>query len=161
MRTASIVLVAVLAAALGTHASAAPETTEQAKVRICGQIRNGPPNSWAPPSAAARQLGLPARFRGRTWTVLARGTSCAFAMQSSRKVLRRWGTTRRGMLIIRDHGVRGYICSKTRTPRGGKGHAGGQCLFLGIGRTFAFYQLGSLSLPQVRRIFARGGFPTG
>lgn len=161
MRVLFILLVATATATLAAHAGAAPQGSDQTKVRICGQLRNGPLNDWTLPRAAARQLGLPTRFRGKTWTVLAKGTSCAFAMRSSRKVLRRWSATPPGALLIRDHGVRGFFCSKTPTPRGGKGHAGGQCLYLAIGRTFAFYQLGSMSLAQVKRTFVRGAFPTG
>jgi len=160
MRTISILLLTAVVATLAAQAGAAPQTPGQAKIQVCGQLRNGPLNDWALPRTAARRLGLPTRFRGRTWTVLA-STSCAFAMQSSRAVLRRWAKTQRGGLLIREHGVRGYHCSKTPTPPGGRGHAGGQCLYLAIGRRFGFYQLGSLSLAQAKRLVARGRLPVG
>lgn len=160
MRPVMILVVAAAVAIAAVFASAAAGATAQAQVRICGQIKNGPLNDWALPRSAARKLGLPTRFRGRTWTVLARGTSCSFAMKNARSVLRRWATTAAGGgLIIRGHGVKGYVCAKERTPPGGRGHPGGQCLFLGIGRRFAFYELGSLSLAQIKRFAANGRLP--
>lgn len=163
MRLLSIIVSVGAAALVAAHAAndapAATDASVQVKVQICGQIKNGPFNDWSMPRSAARQLGLPARLRGRTWTVLARGTSCSFALKSSRKVLRQWAKTEPGRLLIRDHGVRGYFCSKNRPPRGGRGHSGALCLYLAIGRGFAFYQLGSLTLAQIKRFAAAGRLP--
>ena len=150
---------------LGLEASAAPAssaTEAQLRNTFCGQIRNGPANDWSIPRAAARQLGLPARFRGRTWTVIARDTPCGFAMRYTRVVLRLWSRTRPGGLMRSgDPALRGWICGKERTLTGGRGSPGGSCSYLGVGRRFSFTQLGSLSLAQIKRLAARGKLPTG
>lgn len=159
--------VAALAAfSLGVEAFATPVssmTEEQLRIRFCGQIRNGPANDWRIPRAAARQLGLPARFRGRTWTVYVRGGApCAFAMRNTRVVLRLWPRTKPGGLMrTGDRNLRGWICGKERTPTGGKGSPGGSCLYLGVGRRFHFIHLGPLTLAQVKRLAATGKLPTG
>jgi hypothetical protein len=156
---------ALAAFILGMEASATPgSSTTQAQLRItfCGQIRNGPANDWSIPRAAAAQLGLPARFRGRTWTVYVRGAPCAFAMRNTRVLLRLWTRTRPGTLMrTGDPGLRGWICAKERTPTGGKGSPGGSCLYLGVGQRFHFVQLGSLTLAQVKRLSADRKLPIG
>ena len=159
-------LPAVLSAALvavAAQASAHPAKNVQSSPRtvICGQIKNGPLNEWSIPRATARQLGLPARMRGRTWTVGARGVKCSFAIRNTRVVLRSWNATRPGQNMPRPESLRGWICQKNRVVPGTKGSSGGLCAFLGVGERFFFNNYGSLTLAQIKRIAASGKLPTG
>jgi hypothetical protein len=157
------VLSAVLVVVAG-QASAHPAKNAQSSPRtvLCGQIKNGPFNEWTIPRAAARQLGLPARFRGRTWTVAARGVKCWFAMRNTRVVLSSWNATRPGQNFPRPaRSLRGWICMKNRVAPGTTGSSGGLCAFLGVGERFHFQNYGSLTLAQIKRLATAGKLPSG
>ena len=161
-----VATVAALAAfTLGIEASAAPSsstTGAQTRLTFCGQIRNGPANDWSMPPSLARQLGLPARMRGRTWTVYSRGTPCAFALRNTRLLLRPWAKTRPGERIrYTNRDLRAWICGKDRLPAGSRGSPGASCIYLGIGSRFGFVQLGPLTLAQIKELAAKGRLPVG
>jgi hypothetical protein len=149
----------IVASIVASQAAASPRAEGQTPATFCAQI-SGPKSDWAYPRTLARLLGVPARFTGRRWTVISWGTPCAFAVRSSRQVLRHWVNARPGT-IIRGHGVRAWYCSKEAVPRGGKGSPGGRCLYLGIRPRFGFIQFGALKPAQVKRLIARGRLPGG
>ena len=156
-----LTLTAALATLAAPASAGTSSETQSLRVVVCGQL-TGPANAWSMPSALARQLGLPARMRGRTWTVVARGTPCAFAMRNTRALLKLWTKTRPGGLMrTGSPPLRGWICGKDRVPRGGAGSPGAQCIYLGVGRRFGFVQLGSLSLAKVKELAAKRTLPIG
>lgn len=152
--TLVLALVAVALAVAPAQAAAAPASGEQVRPQFCGQIK-GPRTDWSYPRTLARLLGLPQRFRGRTWTVVSWGTRCSEALRGTRHILRHWVKARPGT-IIRGHDLRGWYCRKDAVPRGGKGSPGGSCRYLAIGRRFGFLQLGSMSIPEIKRAMTRG-----
>jgi hypothetical protein len=148
------VAVAVGVAALAAEAPARPSS----KIVICGQIKNGPAHDWSFPASVAKQLGIPARVRGTTWTVLATGVPCGFAMKKTPALLRQWGKV--AIAARLRPGVAGWVCAKDKgyAGFGGKGSPGGSCLKAGA--LFSFIGSGPYTLAQVKQLAATGKLPT-
>ena len=141
----------VLAAALATGAPAGTS----AQLTVCGQVRHGPTGDWLLGAAVARHLGVSRHVSGTTWTVLAEGAPCGFAMKSTPALLRVWakasGTTR---LVP---GPKGWICGRVGGTAAGKGSPGGACTKGGT--DFVFIESGPYSIAQIKGFAATGNLP--
>ena len=156
IRRAAVLAVLVAGAIVATaQAPAAPA----GKIKICGQIRKGPAHDWSFPQAIARQLGIPARVRGTTWTVLADGVPCSFAMKKTPALLTQWKKAKPGARLV--PGVAGWTCAKDKgfVAQAGKGSPGGSCLK--SGSLFSFIGSGPYTLAQIKQLAATGKLPVG
>jgi hypothetical protein len=149
IRLALALLVAAAAAiGAGTAVGAAP-----ANAKICGQIKNGPNASYWSVVTGIKQKG------GTTWTVLATGVDCGFAMNGSKKLLPVWAHAKLGAKLP----FPGYSCVKmvdktysgTGTSSGGaschKGSAPATTIF--DQGTFAFRMTGNYTIAQIKAFF--------
>ena len=136
----------VLAVAAGS-ASAAGGT------KICGQIKHGPSASyWSSVSGIRLKSGT-------TWTVLATGVKCGFALTASKSLFGAWKAAKVGAPLT----LKGYTCVKmTDRTYDGKGIAsgGGLChvgttpgLTPFAPNTFAFRMTGPYTIPQIKAFF--------
>ncbi len=156
MRRSLVITLAVAAvfAALAAQTAATPHST----IAICGQIKNGPAGDWSFPPAVAKELGIPARVKGNTWTVLASRVPCGFAMTKTRPLLAQWVKATRGARLV--PGLAGWVCAKDKgyVGFGGKGSPGGGCLK--GNKLFSFIESGPYTLAQVKQLAATGKLPT-
>jgi hypothetical protein len=129
-----------------------------AKLKVCGQIRGGPAHDWSFPPSVARDLGIPARVRGTTWTVVADGIGCSFALGKTSALLKQWPKAKPGARLA---GPAGWTCAKDTgfVGHAGKGSPGGSCLKTGA--IFTFIGSGSYTLAQVKQLAATGKLPGG
>jgi hypothetical protein len=96
MRERLVVLVAVLGL-FAAQAAAAP-ARPAARGVICGQIKNGP-------HAAFWSNVTNLKLKGRTWTVIATGMPCSYAIHVTPGLLTQWAKARIGA-PLRLHGGR-------------------------------------------------------
>jgi hypothetical protein len=155
----SVAVGAVMLAPLVASAPAVP-VNEAAPVAICGQVKNGPRAEWAFPASVAQMLGISRVVKGTTWTVLADGVSCTFAMKRTPALLKQWAGKKPGARLR--PGLAGWVCAvdKGFTASGGAGSPGGSCLN-GKGGLITFIGSGTYTLAQVKQLAAAGQLPGG
>jgi hypothetical protein len=100
MRTfLAVVLAAGLAVALSAPAAAGPSAAPP-NTRVCGQLHG--------PHASYRSVVSGIRSTGSTWTVIATGVPCGFALTKSPALLKQWATAKLGARVA----LTGYTCLK-------------------------------------------------
>lgn len=126
MRTALALVLSVSAlAGVAAQTTTATATLAPASTRVCGQIKHGP-------HARYQSVVSGIKSDGTTWTVIATGVSCGYAISMSPGLLKQWATARIGAplklagatcLKMTDQGYSGqgtssggFLCHKGQGP---------------------------------------------
>jgi len=143
----------VLASTAVVLAVAAGSASAAGGTQICGQIKNGPSASYWSSVSGIRLKS------GSTWTVLATGVRCGFAVKASKSLFGAWKAAKIGGSLK----LKGYTCVKmTDRTYDGKGiSSGGGLCHVGATpgltpfapNTFAFRMTGPYTITQIKAFF--------